>query len=330
MNIIKNLTDKAKQNRKTIVLAEGFEPRILKATEKILKENIANIILIGNKQEIETNSKGLNIKNAQIIDPNNYEDTKKLTQQLYEIRKHKGLTLDQTTKLIKHPLYFGTMLVHQNLADGMVAGSHYTTADTIRPALQIIKTQPGKKLVSSFFIMVLPHSTLGKNGVFIFSDCGLNTNPSAQDLAEIAIESSLSFKQLVGSQPKIAMLSYSTHGSGSGETVEKVKLASKLAQNIRPDILIDGELQADAAINSLGYLRKAPSSIIKGKANILIFPDLNSANISCKLVQILAKAKALGPITQGLTKPINDLSRNCSIEDIVSVVAITCLQSNAS
>lgn len=326
-NIIQNLINSAKQNRKTIVLAEGFEPRVLQATHQILEENIANIILLGNEQEIKTNSVGLDIEKAQIIDPNNYKEINTLTEQLYENRKHKGLTYEQASELIKQPLYFGTMLVHSNLADGMVAGSSYTTADTLRPALQIIKTVPGKKLVSSFFIMVIPDSTLGENGTFIFSDCGLNHNPTAEELAEIAIDSASSFKQLIGTEPKVALLSYSTYGSGSGESADKVRLATQLLKNIQPTFLFDGELQVDAAINPLNYNRKAPGSPIEGKANILIFPNLNSGNIGYKLVQILAKAQAIGPIIQGLAKPVNDLSRNCSAEDIVSVVAITCLQS---
>lgn len=227
---------------------------------------------------------------------------------------------------MKDPMYFGVMLVYKGLADGMVSGAIHSTADTLRPALQILKTAPGVKLVSSFFIMVVPNCEYGENGVFVYADAGLNPNPTAEELADIAITSAKSFEALVGKTPKVAMLSYSTKGSAKSEMVDKVVEATRIAKEKAPDILIDGELQADAAIVPSVAKLKAPGSPVAGQANVLIFPDLDAGNIAYKLTERLAKAEAYGPITQGIAKPVNDLSRGCKAEDIVGVIAITAVQ----
>jgi phosphate acetyltransferase len=254
------------------------------------------------------------------------DNLSEFAQELYEMRKSKGLTLEGAMELIKDPLYYGVMMVKKNLADGMVAGAVNSTANVLRPSLQILKTAAGTKLVSSFFIMVVPNCEYGESGIFLYSDCGLNENPDAEAVSEIAISSAQSFKQLVNVEPIVAMLSYSTYGSAKSELVDKMQLATKIAKEKRPDLKLDGELQADAAIVPAIGKSKAPSSEIAGSANVLIFPDLNAGNIAYKLTERLAKAEAYGPITQGIAKPVNDLSRGCTSEDIVGVVAITCVQ----
>jgi phosphate acetyltransferase len=303
-----NIKAKAKQNLKTIVLPEGDDERTKKAVEVIEREGFAKVIVLNDKIVAED------------------ENLKEYAHQLYEMRKNKGLTEDQAYDLIKNPLYFGTMMVKLGKADGMVAGACHSSADVLRPPLQILKTAPGCNLVSSFFVMHVPNSTLGHNGTFGFADCALNINPTAEELAEIAISSAASFECLVGAEPRVAMLSYSTMGSGKGDMAAKVTEATKLAKSKAPQLALDGELQLDAAIiEEVGKL-KAPDSPVAGKANVLVFPDLNAANIGYKLVQRLAKAEAYGPISQGIAKPVNDLSRGCSSDDIVGVVALTALQ----
>lgn len=326
MEIIEKIIKKVKQNKKTIILPEATDIRILKATEEIIKKDIANIILIGNENIIKNiaSSENISLKNVVIEDPllsNKKEDCIKT---FYELRKEKGISLSDANKLMKDEVYFGTMLVKLGFADGLVSGAIHTTADTLRPALQIIKGKEKKGLVSSFFLMELPH--LKFNKTYIFADCGLILNPTSEELAQIAIEANKTYKLIFDTAPKIALLSYSTYGSAKSDMVDKVKYAKELVLQKDSSILIDGELQLDAAIDSRVAHLKAPNSKIAGQANVLIFPNLDAGNIGYKLVERFAYAHAYGPITQGLLKPINDLSRGCQVEDIVGVVAITCLQ----
>ena len=327
MNFLESIKERAKQDKKTIVLAEGEEIRTVKAADIILREGIANVILLGNKDKIAEISKGLDISKATIIDPVKSDKLEEFAQKFYEMRKNKGVTPEQALETMKSVLYYGVMMVKENLADGMVAGAVNATSNVLRPCLQILKTAPGTKLVSAFFVMVVPNCEYGENGIFIYADAGLNENPDADAVSEIAISSAKSFKDLIQADPRIAMLSYSTYGSAKSELVEKMQLATKLAKEKRPDLELDGELQADAAIVPAIGKSKAPGSQIAGTANVLVFPDLNCGNIAYKLTERLAKAEAYGPITQGIAKPVNDLSRGCTAEDIVGVCAITCVQS---
>jgi phosphate acetyltransferase len=326
MEFLEGIKERAIADRKTIVLAEGSELRTLKATSIILKEKIANIILLGNETEIVEKAKGLDISDAKIINPEKSDRYEEFVENLFQLRKAKGLEYTQAQELIKNPLYFGVMMVKNDLADGMVAGAVNSTPDVLRPSLQILRTAPDTKIVSSFFVMEVPDPNYGERGTFIYSDCGLNENPNSDQLSEIAISSADSFKLLVEAEPTVAMLSYSTYGSAKSAMVDKVKEATELAKNKKPEMQIDGELQVDAAIVQAVGKKKAPESKVAGKANVLIFPDLNSGNIAYKLTERLAKAKAYGPITQGIAKPVNDLSRGCNAEDIVGVTAITCVQ----
>lgn len=325
---IDKLKERAKKDMKTIVLAEGEELRTVKAAETVLKEGYAKIILVGNPDKINAiaSAEGIGIDGAVIVDPETSDKKEAYANAFYELRKNKGVTPETAAETMKNPLYFGCMMVKQGDADGMVAGAVNSSANVIRPSLQILKTAPGTKLVSAFFIMNVPDCTLGENGTFVFSDCGLNENPDSDQLSEIAIASAESYKNLVGGEPKVAMLSYSTYGSAKNPLVDKVADATKLAKEKRPDLQLDGELQLDAAIVESVGKQKAPQSNVAGKANVLIFPDLNAGNIGYKLVQRLAKAEAYGPVLQGIAKPVNDLSRGCSAEDIAGVVAITAVQ----
>lgn len=323
---LEKIIERAKSDKKTIVLAEGEELRTVKAADMVLKQGIANVILLGNEDKIKSLAEGLDISAAKIIDPIKSEYFEEFANDFYEMRKAKGMTLEKARETMKSVLYFGVMMVKKNLADGMVAGAVNATSNVLRPSLQILKTAPGTKLVSAFFVMVVPNCEYGANGTFIYSDAGLVENPNAEELSEIAISSSKSFTTLVQEEPVIAMLSYSTYGSAKSELTEKVIEATRLAKEKAPELKLDGELQADAAIIPAIGQSKAPGSKIAGHANVLIFPDLNCGNISYKLTQRLAKAEAYGPITQGIAKPVNDLSRGCSAEDIVGVVAITCVQ----
>lgn len=327
MNFLEQILSRAKSDIKTIVLPESTDIRTIKAAAMIQEQGIANVILVGNQDEIKKLAGDLDISKAQIVDPANFDKFDEYVNTLYELRKAKGMTLEQARKLLsENVLYFGIMMVKMGAADGMVAGAINSTGNTLRPALQILKTAPGAKLVSAFFIMVVPDCEYGENGVFVYGDSGLVENPNAEELSEIAIASSKSFKSLVQAEPVVAMLSYSTYGSAKSELTEKVVEATKLAKQKAPELQLDGELQADAAIVASVGQSKAPGSPVAGKANVLIFPDLNCGNISYKLTQRLAKADAYGPIIQGLARPVNDLSRGCSAEDIVGVVAITCVQ----
>ena len=330
MSFIEEIKQRAKSDIKTIILPEAEDIRILKATEKVLKEGYAKIILLGNKEKIEKKAKenNVNIEGAEIIDPNNSQNYLKYVELLYNLRKEKGMTKEQAQELVKDPVYYGMLMLkdEESHADGLVSGAIHSTSDTLRPALQILKTAPGTKLVSAFFVMVVPDCEYGENGTFIFGDSGLNENPGELALAEIAISSSKSFRQLVQKEPKVAMLSYSTHGSAKSTLTEKVIKATEKVKKKEPDLKIDGELQLDAAIIPEIAQMKAPTSPLKGEANVLIFPDLNAGNIGYKLVQRLGKAEAYGPLCQGIAKPVNDLSRGCSSDDVAGVVAITAVQ----
>lgn len=327
MSFIESIKERAKQNKKRIVLPETMDRRVLEAAEKIIREDIADIILIGKEEEIAENSKGLDISGAKIINPFTSDLTEELTLEFVEIRKNKGLTYDEAKKLLLEDYaYFACMLVKTGRADGVVSGACHSTANTLRPALQIIKTKPGTMLVSAFFLMVVPDCVYGNNGVFVFADSGLVQNPNSEELAAIAKSSAESFELLVGSEPNVAMLSHSTKGSASHPDVDKVVSAVKIAKERYPQYKIDGELQLDAAIVPEVAATKAPDSNVAGHANVLIFPDLDAGNIGYKLVQRLAKAEAYGPVTQGIAAPVNDLSRGCNVDDIVGVVAITAVQ----
>ena len=328
MKFIEQIKQRAKKDIKTIILPEAEDKRVLEAASKVAKEGFANIILLGNKEQIEKDSSkyNLDLSKIEIIDVNSSDKKQDYANKLYELRKAKGLTLDEAEKLIEEPIYFGMMMLKNNEADGLVSGAAHSTANTLRPALQILKTAPNTKLVSAFFIMCVPNCEYGEHGNFVYGDCGLNQNPTADELSEIAISSAKSFEDLVQSEPKVAMLSYSTYGSAKSELTEKVIEATKLVKEKTPNLLVDGELQVDAAIIPEISKSKAPGSPIEGNANVLIFPDLDAGNIGYKLTQRLAKAEAYGPLCQGIAKPVNDLSRGCSAEDIVGVVAITSVQ----
>lgn len=325
MSFIEEIKTKAKQNKKSIVLPETMDERVLKAAEIVIKEELADIILIGNEEEITKTNKIL--KQATIIDPNTSNLTENYIEKLFELRKDKGMTKENAKKLLLEDyMYFACMLVLDKKADGVVSGACHLTSNTLRPALQIIKTAPNTEIVSAFFLMVVPNCTYGENGTFVFADCGLNQNPTSEQLADIALESAKSFEMLVGKTPYVAMLSHSTKGSSRHEDVSKVIDATLQLKMINKKYYIDGELQLDAAIIPEVANIKAPNSNVAGRANVLVFPDLDSGNIGYKLVQRLAKAEAYGPLTQGMNAPINDLSRGCSVEDIVGVVAITAVQ----
>lgn len=328
MDFVLKMKTLAKSNVKKIVLPEGDEERTLKAAEIIHSEKIAELILVGSKDVIEANAKafGVNLEGIRIEDPATSEKTKTYAEGLYELRKNKGVTLEAAEKIVLDPMYFGTMMVKLDDAQGMVSGAVHTTGDLLRPGLQIIKTKPGIKVVSSFFVMLLKDKTYGSEGQMLFADCAVNPNPNEYELAAIAIATADSAKNLLQIEPKVAMLSFSTMGSAKSELVDKVVNATRTAKALRPDLAIDGELQLDAAIVESVGKKKAPNSTVAGKANVLVFPDLQAGNIGYKLVQRLAGAEAIGPVCQGFAKPINDLSRGCSVEDIVNVVAITAVQ----
>lgn len=329
MDFIEKIKSQVKQNKKTIVLAETEDIRTLKAAEIVKKEGFANIVLIGVKEEINilAEKEQINIEEIAIINPKEFSDFDKLKEEFYELRKSKGITLEEAEKiLLENKLYFGNMLVKCGYADGLVAGAVNSSANVLRPALQIIKTAQDSKIVSSFFLMDVPNCEYGANGVFVYSDCGMVQNPSSEELAEIAATSAKTFEKLVGQTAKVAMLSHSTLGSAKHPDVEKVTKAVEIAKEKYPQIELDGEFQFDAAIVPSVAEKKAPNSKVAGHANVLIFPDLDSGNIAYKITERLAHAKAYGPITQGLAKPVNDLSRGCNEFDIAGVVAITAFQ----
>lgn len=327
MGFIDTIKDRARKNKKTIILPESMDRRTFEAAAQILEEDIANLIIIGTPEEVAANSQGLDISKAVVINPYTYEKTQEYIDLFVELRKAKGLTKEQAKEaMFKDYAYYGCLMIKNGDADGMVSGACHSTADTLRPCLQIIKTKPGTKLVSAFFLMVVPNCQYGAEGTFVFADCGLNQNPSPEELAAIAASSAKTFELLVEKEPIVAMLSHSTMGSAKHADVDKVLEATKIAKETYPDLKIDGEIQADAAIVPSVGASKAPDSPVAGKANVLVFPDLDAGNIGYKLVQRLAKAEAYGPVTQGIAKPVNDLSRGCSAKDIVGVVAITAVQ----
>ena len=326
MNFLEKIKQRAKADIKTIVLAEGEDIRTIAAADMILADGIANLIILGNKEKVKELASGYDISEATVIDPLSSDNLQQFADGFYELRKSKGISPEDALAAVKNPLYYGVMLVKLGMADGMVAGAVNSTASVLRSALQVLKTAPGTKLVSAFFVMCVPDCEYGADGVFVFADSGLVENPDAEALSEIAVSSAASFEQLVGEQAKVAMLSYSTYGSAKSELVDKVQLATKLAKEKAPHLALDGELQFDAAVVPSVGKSKAPESDVAGKANVMVFPDLNAGNIGYKLVQRLAKAEAYGPITQGIAKPVNDLSRGCTAEDIAGVVAITCVQ----
>ena len=330
MAFIEEIKNRAKNDIKTIILPESEDKRVLEAASKVINQGFAKVILLGDKNRILENSNkyDINLDGVDIINPLTSEKKEEYKQKLYELRKNKGMTLEQAEELLKEPIYFGMMMLkdENSKVDGLVSGAAHSTANTLRPALQILKTKPGTKLVSAFFVMCVPNCEYGENGTFIFGDSGLNQNPTADELSEIAISSSRSFEQLVQKEAKVAMLSYSTKGSAKSELTEKVIEATKLVKEKESNLMVDGELQLDAAIVPEIAASKAPDSPLKGEANVLIFPDLDAGNIGYKLVQRLAKAEAYGPLCQGIAKPVNDLSRGCSADDIVGVVAITAVQ----
>lgn len=328
MAFIDQVKQRAKKQIKTIVLPEATDARILEAAEMVANEGYAKVILIGKEEEVKKVAKEKEIKigNTKIIDPEKSEKTSEYAKSLYELRKAKGMTEEQAQKLVLDPVYFGMMMVKLDEADGLVSGAVHSTSDTLRPALQILKTAPNTKLVSAFFLMVVPNCKYGANGTFVFGDCGLNEEPNSDALSEIAISSSKSFEQLVGEQAKVAMLSYSTYGSAHSASTEKVIEATKLVKEKAPGLIVDGELQLDSAIIPEVAEFKAKGSAVKGEANVLVFPDLGAGNIGYKLVQRLANAEAYGPLCQGIAKPVNDLSRGCSAKDVAGVIAITAVQ----
>ena len=325
---LESMIFRAKADKQTIVLPEGDDPRTLEAAEEILAKGVADLIILGDAKQIGASGRAL--EGAQIVDVRTSELRQELADALFEIRKHKGMTPDQALEKMDDVLYFGVMLVKTGRADGMVAGACHATGEVLRPCLQILKTAPGVKLVSSFFVMVVPDCDLGENGTFVFSDCGLEVQPDAERLAHIAVNSAKSWKTLMGTDPTVALLSHSTYGSAKNDDTAKVVEATRIARELAPDLALDGELQADAAMVPSVGASKAPDSPVAGKANVLVFPDLDAGNIGYKLVQRLAKAEAYGPITQGIAAPVNDLSRGCSAADIVGVIAITCVQAQAN
>jgi phosphate acetyltransferase len=329
MEFIEKLKEKAAQCKQRIVLPEGQEERTLQAADVILKEGFADIILIGSPKAIHAEAVRMKLRyidKATIIDPLKHDKFNTYIDLLVELRKSKGLTKEQASELVKNPLYLSVLMIKNGDADGEVAGAENATGDVLRPAFQIVKTIPGISVVSGAFIMILKDKEFGEDGILVFADCAVHPDPDANQLADIAIASSMTAQSIVGIEPRIAMLSFSTKGSAKHAMVDKVVEATAKAKALRPDLQIDGELQVDAALIAAIGQKKAPGSVIAGNANVLVFPDLQSGNIAYKLVQRLAHAEAIGPVLQGMAAPINDLSRGCSVSDIVNLVAITANQ----
>jgi phosphate acetyltransferase len=332
MDLIKQIKEKAKQHQMRIVLPEGEEERTLKAADIILNEGLAKIFLIGNPETISGKAREFGLKHlekAKIINPLSHENKAKYINLMVELRKSKGLTRDEASRLIEDPLYLGTLMIKAGDADGEVAGAMNATGDVLRPAFQYVKTMPGITVVSGAFIMILKDKEFGNEGLMVFADCAVHPDPTDRELAEIAVATGKTTRAIAGFEPRIAMLSFSTKGSAKHAMVDKVVSATKIAREMDPTLMIDGELQADAAIIEAIGKSKAPGSEIAGKANVLVFPTLESGNICYKLVQRLAHSEAIGPVLQGMAAPINDLSRGCSVSDIVNLVAITANQAAA-
>jgi phosphate acetyltransferase len=326
MELLDRIKENARKHNMRIVLPEGYEERTIKAADIALQEELARIILIGDPLEISSHASKLGLKNiskAIIVNPKSHDRKDHYIDMMVELRKSKGMTREEASKLIEDPLYLGVLMIKNGDADGEVSGADHATGDVLRPAFHYVKTAPGISVVSGAFIMILPEKNFGENGIIIFADGAVHPNPNENELAEIAIASAHTARAIAGFEPRIAMLSFSTKGSAKHEMVDKVVNATRIAKEMAPDLQIDGELQADAALIEAIGKSKAPGSPIAGKANVLIFPDLNSGNIAYKLVQRLAHAEAIGPVLQGMAAPINDLSRGCSVNDIVSMIAIT-------
>lgn len=329
MSLIEQIKEKAIKAHKTIVLPEGEEDRTLQAADRVIEQGIASIVLLGNKENIAAKAAQFGLKNidkATILDPHNNPKKEFYAEMLCEIRKKKGMTMEEALRLVEDPLYLGTLLIKNKEVDGEVAGAMNATGDVLRPAFQIVKTLPGVSVVSGAFIMIFKDTQWGDNGVMVFADCAADPNTDENKLAQIAVVTAKTAKTIAGIDPRVAMLSFSTKGSAKHELVDRVVNATRIAKEMAPDLLIDGELQADAAIVPKVGASKAPGSPVAGKANVLVFPSLETGNIAYKLVQRFAGAEAVGPIMQGMAAPINDLSRGCSIEDVVNVVAITACQ----
>jgi len=324
MEIISRIRDKAKERKKTAVLPEGTEERMIKAAKIILDEKIADVSLLGNKDEIKklSDANGLKLDQVEVIEPLNSPDLEAYSNEYFGLRKKKGMTIDRAREFIKNPLFYGAMMVRKGLVDGSVAGSINTTGDVLKAGIHIIGLAPGITSVSSSFLMILPEFLGQKEKVFVFADCAVIPDPDPTQLVSIAISSAKTMQDLIGQEPKIAMLSFSTKGSAKHKMVDKVNEATELLKDFAPDLKVDGELQLDAAIIPEVAKKKSPNSPVAGQANVLIFPDLDAGNIGYKLVQRIARAEAIGPIIQGLAKPANDLSRGCSVDDIVNVTAI--------
>ncbi len=330
MGFIDVIKERARADKKVIVLPESEDRRTYEAAAQIMQEGIADIVIVGTEAQVAEVGAGLDLTGIKVVDPANNPKTAEYIEKLVELRSKKGMTAEQATEiLMNNYLYYGVMMIKMGDADGMVAGACHSTADTLRPCLQILKTKPGTKLVSAFFLMVVPDCEYGANGTFIFADSGLEQNPDPEKLAAIAYSSAESFELLVQQPAKVAMLSHSTMGSAKHADVDKVVEATRIVKEQHPELMVDGEMQLDAAIVPSVGKSKAPNSPVAGEANVLVFPDLDAGNIGYKLVQRLAKAEAYGPVTQGIAKPVNDLSRGCSAEDIVGVVAITAVQAQA-
>lgn len=330
MTLIESIIERAKSNRQRIVLPESLEERTIKAADKSIADGLAEIILIGNREEILKKAEEFGLKNiskATIIDPETSDKTAEYTNLLYELRKNKGMTPEQAAVLVKDPLYFGCLIIKNGDADGQISGALSTTGETLRPALQIIKCAPGISCVSGAMLMITKTPQYGDNGVLVFGDIAVTPAPDANQLAQIAVCTAQTAKSVAGiADPRVAMLSFSTKGSAKHEVVDKVVEATKLAKELSPELNIDGELQTDAALVPSVGAKKAPGSEIAGKANVLVFPNLEAGNIGYKLVQRLGEADAIGPILQGIARPVNDLSRGCSVDDIYKMVAITACQ----